>query len=110
LDKPESCQRELTLDSIEDNKELILAACKKDIGKSRYETFLAELNWCLKDILFMQKNTPRFAKEEKPTDISFQNKLFGPRIRKDPLGAVLIIGYAALQLGTSQKAHSQQRL
>jgi beta-apo-4'-carotenal oxygenase len=87
------------LDRLEDNKELIFAACKKDIGKSSYETYIAELGWCLKDIIFMQKNTARFAKEEKPADIAFQNKLFGPRIRKDPLGAVLIIGYVSPQLG-----------
>jgi beta-apo-4'-carotenal oxygenase len=83
---------------MKDNEHLIIEACKKDLGKSSYETYLAELDWCLKDILFMQKNTARFAKEEKPADIPFQNKLFGPRIRKDPLGAVLIIGYVCSQL------------
>lgn len=76
-----------------DNRELIIEACKKDIGKSTYETFLTEYDWCVNDIVFMQKNLKRFAKDEKPEDIDFQNRLFGPRIRKDPLGTVLIIGY-----------------
>ncbi|KAF2276589.1 aldehyde dehydrogenase [Westerdykella ornata] len=75
-----------------DNRELIIEACKKDIGKSTYETYLSEYGWCVNDIVFMQKNLKRFAKDEKPEDMNFQNKLFGPRIRKDPLGTVLIIG------------------
>ncbi|KAF2743731.1 aldehyde dehydrogenase [Sporormia fimetaria CBS 119925] len=78
--------------ALHDNKQLIIEACKKDIGKSRYETYLTEFYWCVNDIVFMQKNLKRFAKDEKPEDINFQNKLFGPRIRKDPMGAVLIIG------------------
>lgn len=79
-----------------DNKALVMEACQKDIGKSQYETYLSEFGWVLNDIIFMQKNLARFAKDEKPEDISLQNKLFGPRIRKDPLGAALIIGYALI--------------
>lgn len=40
----------------------------------------------------MSNNIARFAADEKPEDIPFTNKLMGPRIRKDPLGAALIIG------------------
>lgn len=78
---------------LHDNKELIIEACKKDIGKSGFETYLTEFGWCVNDIVFMQKNLEKWMKDEKPEDISFSNKFFGPRIRKDPLGCVLIIGY-----------------
>lgn len=46
----------------------------------------------MNDIVFMQKNLARFAKDESPEDIALTNKLFGPKIRKDPLGTALIIG------------------
>lgn len=78
--------------ALQDNKALVMEACKKDIGKSEYETYLSEWGWVVNDIVFMQKNLARFAKDEKPEDMSFQNKMFGPRIRKDPLGSALIIG------------------
>lgn len=83
---------------MQDNKALVMEACKKDIGKSAYETYLSEWGWVVNDIVFMQKNLARFAKDEKPEDMTFQNKVFGPRIRKDPLGAALIIGYVSLPL------------
>ena len=47
----------------------------------------------MNDCIFMSKNLARFAKDEAAPDIAFTNKFFGPRIRKDPLGTVLIIGY-----------------
>jgi len=77
---------------LKDNEALIIEACKKDLGKPSFETYMSELAWCMNDIVFMQKNLPRWAKDESPEDIPFTNKLMGPRIRKDPLGAVLVIG------------------
>ncbi|KAF2119445.1 Aldehyde/histidinol dehydrogenase [Lophiotrema nucula] len=77
---------------LSDNKELIVEACKQDLGKSSFETYLTEVSWCMNDIVFMTKNLARFAKDESAPDIALTNKLFGPRIRKDPLGTVLIIG------------------
>lgn len=32
-------------------------------------------------------------RDESAPDINFTNKLMSPKIRKDPLGAVLVIGY-----------------
>jgi beta-apo-4'-carotenal oxygenase len=83
---------------MQDNKDLIFEATKKDIGKSTYETYLAEFGWCVNDIVFMQKNLARFAKDEKGEDVALTNKLFAPKIRKDPMGAVLIIGYVVWSL------------
>jgi len=78
--------------SLKDNESLILEACKLDLGKSAYETYMTELGWALNDIIFISKNLARFMKDEKPEDIDFVNQFARPRIRKDPLGAVLIIG------------------
>jgi beta-apo-4'-carotenal oxygenase len=78
--------------ALKDNEALILAACSQDLGKPTFETHLSELSWCMNDIVFMQNNLPRWAQDEKAADIALTNKLMSPRIRKDPLGAVLVIG------------------
>ncbi|KAF2634249.1 aldehyde dehydrogenase [Massarina eburnea CBS 473.64] len=78
--------------ALKDNAELITEACKLDLGKPSFETYLTELSWCMNDIIFMQKNLARFAADESAPDISFSNKFFAPKIRKDPLGTALIIG------------------
>lgn len=78
--------------ALKDNADLVVEACRRDLGKPAFETYLTELSWCMNDIIFMSKNLARFARDEKPEDIALANKLFGPRIRKDPMGAALIIG------------------
>ncbi|KAF2249892.1 aldehyde dehydrogenase [Trematosphaeria pertusa] len=77
---------------LKDNQDLILEACKKDLGKPSFETYLTEVGWCMNDIVFMSKNLARFAKDEPAQDMNLTNKFFGPKIRKDPLGSALIIG------------------
>ncbi|CAN9146943.1 unnamed protein product [Alternaria alternata] len=75
-----------------DNEELIKEACKRDLGKPSFETYLTEISWCMNDCIWMANNVPRFAKDEKATDIPWTNMPLSPRIKKDPLGTVLIIG------------------
>lgn len=77
---------------LKDEEPALLEACKLDLGKSAYETYLTEVGWVLNDILFMCKNLQRFMKDEKAEDTGLLNMAMRPRIRKDPLGAVLIIG------------------
>ncbi|KAF2683041.1 fatty aldehyde dehydrogenase [Lentithecium fluviatile CBS 122367] len=77
---------------LKDNADLIIEACKRDIGKPTYETHIVELGWCMNDIIFMTNNLARFAKDEKAQDIPFTNTFVRPRIRKDPVGTVLVIG------------------
>ncbi|KAJ9643536.1 Hexadecenal dehydrogenase [Coniosporium tulheliwenetii] len=77
---------------LKDNEDLILDACKKDLGKSQFETYITEVGWCENDIVFMCNNLEKWVKDESAPDIPLANKLFSPRIRKDPLGTVLIIG------------------
>lgn len=77
---------------LKDEEKALLAACKSDLGKSEYESYLTEFGWVLNDIVFMSKNLKRFAKDEKGPDTDLMNSFVNPIIRKDPLGAVLVIG------------------
>ncbi|KAI4204635.1 MAG: hypothetical protein LQ350_000950 [Teloschistes chrysophthalmus] len=77
---------------IKDNEAALVKACKQDLGKGAYETYLAEIDWCTNDIVFVTQNLKSWMKDESASDIPLANKLLSPRIRKDPLGAVLIIG------------------
>lgn len=89
------CKPELTYLTfrIKDNEAAVLEACYRDLGKGPYETSIAEIDWCTNDIVFVTKNLRTWAKDEGAPDMPFANKLISPKIRKDPLGAVLIIGY-----------------
>lgn len=78
--------------AIKDHEADILEACQLDLGKGYFEAMLAEITWVQNDIIFMTKNLEKFVQDEKPADISLSNKLVSPRIRKDPLGTVLVIG------------------
>nr|OQO20062.1 hypothetical protein B0A51_13993 [Rachicladosporium sp. CCFEE 5018] len=77
---------------IKDEEPALYEALKLDLGKSSYESYLAEISWVLNDIIFMSKNLERFMKDEKAEDTALTNLPLRPRIRKDPLGAVLVIG------------------
>lgn len=71
-----------------------MEACKRDLGKSAFEAYLTEIDWCKNDIVFVCNNLEKWAKDEKAPDIPLMNTALSPRIRKDPLGCVLVIGYA----------------
>lgn len=79
---------------LKDSEAAIVEACKQDLGKSTFESYVTELDWCTNDVVFVCTNLEKWAKDEKAPDIPLTNKLLSPRIRKDPLGCVLIIGYA----------------
>lgn len=79
--------------AIKDNEDAILEACKRDLNKSAFETYLTETGWCLNDIIFVCSNLEKWAKDEALPDVALTNKLLSPKQRKDPLGAVLILGY-----------------
>lgn len=71
-----------------------MEACTQDLNKPRFETNLAESGWLLNDIVFTTRNLHEWAKDEKANDIDLAFKFMNPKIRKDPLGTVLVIGYA----------------
>lgn len=79
--------------SIKDHEEDIVRACAQDLNKPRFETEIAEIDWLLNDTVFTTRNLHKWVKDEKAPDIDLQFKLMRPKIRKDPLGCVLVIGY-----------------
>ena len=78
---------------IKDNELAILEACKRDLGKPTLETYAGEIDWCKNDIVFICDNLKKWAKDETAPDMPLTNRLMRPKIRKDPLGVVLVIGY-----------------
>ncbi|KAF2139245.1 uncharacterized protein K452DRAFT_289799 [Aplosporella prunicola CBS 121167] len=77
---------------LKDNEQLVVDACKKDLGKSGFETYLTELGWVLNDIVFVCGKLEEWAADESAPDIALMNKPLAPKIRKEPLGCVLVIG------------------
>ncbi|EXJ95705.1 aldehyde dehydrogenase (NAD(P)+) [Capronia coronata CBS 617.96] len=78
--------------AIADHEEELLEACKRDLGKGIFEAMVSEIEWVKNDICFMTQNLERWMKDEKPEDMAWTHKFVSPRIRKDPLGVVLVIG------------------
>ena len=77
---------------IVDHSDALVEACKLDLGKAEFETYLAEIDWCKNDIVFVTKNLAKWMKDEKAPDIPLTNALLNPKIRKEPLGTILVIG------------------
>ncbi|KAJ5082817.1 Beta-apo-4'-carotenal oxygenase [Penicillium argentinense] len=78
--------------AIKDHEEEIVEACAQDLNKPRFETEVAESGWLLNDVVFTTRNLHKWVKDEKAPDIDLSFKFMNPKIRKDPLGCVLVIG------------------
>ncbi|KUL92162.1 hypothetical protein ZTR_02449 [Talaromyces verruculosus] len=78
--------------AIRDNQDRISEALARDMGRPSYESQLAEILWLQGEILFILKNLDKWLKDESAPDIPFIWKPLAPKIRKDPMGTVLIIG------------------
>ncbi|KIW61198.1 hypothetical protein, variant [Exophiala xenobiotica] len=78
--------------AIDDHKEELVEACRRDLNKGYFEAMVGEVNWVQNDIVFQTQNLEKWMRDEKPADIAWTNRLVSPRIRKDPLGVVLVIG------------------
>ncbi|PQE26334.1 hypothetical protein CJF30_00001091 [Rutstroemia sp. NJR-2017a BBW] len=78
--------------ALDDNTDAIVEACKSDLGKPAFETSIAEVDWLKNDIIFVCDNLKKWMKDETAPDMPLMNTLFNPRIKKEPLGSVLVIG------------------
>ena len=72
----------------------VIDALRKDLGRPLFESVVAEYGWILNDIVFATRHLRKWVKDESAPDIELVFKFMRPFIRKDPLGCVLIIGYA----------------
>ena len=77
---------------LKDNEDAIYEALRKDLGKPVLEAYAGEIAWMENDILFCCKNLQKWTKDSAAPDMQLTNRLMSPKIRKDPLGCVLIIG------------------
>ena len=75
-----------------DNAKALVEACRLDLGKQAYETYLTEVGWVQNDIIYICDNLEKWAKDEKAKDIALTNSIASPKIRSDPLGCILVIG------------------
>jgi len=75
-----------------DYSDALVEACTKDLGKPVFETYISEIDWCKNDIIFITKNLAKWMKDEPAPDIPLVNSLMYPRIKKEPLGTILVIG------------------
>ncbi|KAL2009881.1 hypothetical protein VTN00DRAFT_5688 [Thermoascus crustaceus] len=78
--------------AIKDRESLIVDALSRDLGKPVFESHISEIGWLENDIIFMTRNLKKWVKDEKAEDIDFSFKFINPKIRKEPLGTVLVIG------------------
>ncbi|KAI9373829.1 Aldehyde/histidinol dehydrogenase [Aspergillus egyptiacus] len=78
--------------AIKDHEQQIAEALRLDLNKPRFESEVAETIWLENDIVFISKNLHKWVKDEKAEDIDLTFKFMNPKIRKDPLGTVLVIG------------------
>ncbi|KAH0566514.1 hypothetical protein GP486_000095 [Trichoglossum hirsutum] len=77
---------------LKDYEAALVEACKLDLGKPSFETSTGEVMWCQNDIIFVCKNLKKWIADEKAPDIDVKHAMVNPRIRKEPLGTVLVIG------------------
>ena len=78
--------------SIVDHTDEILEAVKADLGKGTYEAQMSEVQSVQNEIIYITKNLAKWAQDEKPEPVPFMYAINNPKVRKDPLGCVLVIG------------------
>ncbi|KAI1200845.1 Aldehyde/histidinol dehydrogenase [Nemania serpens] len=69
-----------------------LAALKQDLNKPPPEAILTEISFCISDLNLALKKLRTWVKDDTNLDYPLTFTPLKPRIRKEPLGAVLIIG------------------
>ncbi|KIH88112.1 aldehyde dehydrogenase (NAD(P)+) [Sporothrix brasiliensis 5110] len=72
----------------------LIEALRRDLNKSAYESRMTEIDFVTNDCLFLLSQLDKLAADEKlgSPDIGLSFYAAGLRTRKEPLGAVLIIG------------------
>jgi aldehyde dehydrogenase (NAD+) len=77
---------------LEDNEKEFMAAMKEDLNRSNIESMITDFAGARKDILYHLQHIDKWAADEPLGDTFVAKKLRLARIRKEPLGVVLIIG------------------
>ncbi|KAI4151632.1 MAG: hypothetical protein LQ340_003389 [Diploschistes diacapsis] len=77
---------------LHDNEAALLEALAKDLGKPMFEVYLSETDFVKSDILFACKHLPKWMKDGSVSDLPITLWPMSPRIKREPLGTVLILG------------------
>ncbi|KAJ4302559.1 Hexadecenal dehydrogenase [Collariella sp. IMI 366227] len=80
--------------ALDDYTPQILAALKQDLRRSDFESHLIEVDWLKNDCMYTLKHLDAWAKDQKlrSPDVPAHFSMMNFRVRKEPLGTVLIIG------------------
>ncbi|KXJ91088.1 aldehyde dehydrogenase [Microdochium bolleyi] len=70
----------------------IQAALKKDLGKPPIDAIMSEVLFCTTDLMGAINNLKTWVKDDKNLDYPLAMSALKPRIKKEPIGTVLIIG------------------
>ena len=76
---------------ITENEEILYEAIEKDFGKSKFETYITEISFILKDIDYYLKNLNSLSKPKK-VKTNLANQFGASKIYSEPLGCILVIG------------------
>ncbi|KAI8960969.1 aldehyde dehydrogenase [Daldinia sp. FL1419] len=77
---------------ITDYTEVFQAALKKDLNKAPHDAILSEIHHLIQELNLVLKRLKDWVKDDKDIEYHWAFSAMKPRIRKEPLGAVLIIG------------------
>ncbi|KAI1380743.1 Aldehyde/histidinol dehydrogenase [Hypoxylon crocopeplum] len=75
-----------------DYTEKLQAALKQDLNKPPHDAILSEIHHLFQDLDLVLKKLKDWVKDDKNIEYPFTFSAMKPRIRKEPLGTVLIIG------------------
>ncbi|KAK9782582.1 putative Aldehyde dehydrogenase [Seiridium cardinale] len=77
---------------LNDLTDKLLEALKQDLNKPAHDSQISEVGWAIQDCMYTIKSLEKWVQDDTDVDAALQIKILKPRIRKEPLGAVLIIG------------------
>lgn len=91
--------------AIKDNEQLLADALHADFRKPYHEVYITEINWLETAVLGIMKNLRGWAKDQPIKGVPMTTSLFNkPKMRSEPLGVVLIIGYDYISLNEIVRA------
>ncbi|KAI8292478.1 Beta-apo-4'-carotenal oxygenase [Colletotrichum sp. SAR11_57] len=67
-------------------------ALKYDLNRPPHDAHVSDIDWSISDCMFAIQNLATWIQDDKNIDVFLPFSLLRPRIRKQPLGTVLIIG------------------
>ncbi|KAF5494393.1 Beta-apo-4'-carotenal oxygenase [Colletotrichum siamense] len=67
-------------------------ALKHDLNRPPHDAHVSDIDWSISDCMFAIQNLTTWVQDDKNIDVFLPFSLLRPRIRKEPLGMVLIIG------------------